>query len=174
MFYSIDPLQSGWGNVGLYNLKTAGFQSILRFSEDYSYNVLPGLLKQGVRLDFAYLDSTKIYDVLMVDAFFLSLLLRDGGILVLDDCLFPGVSRVARYLTKIPNLKVHSAIGKVGCSLTRRIAHSLSKMFPKRVAVRIFNDETINLSRDLGIHAHCVAFQRVGPDLRGWDWYESF
>jgi predicted O-methyltransferase YrrM len=172
VFYSIDPKQDAWKNVGLRNLEVAGFRSLVRFYRDASHNVLPKLLAEGVRLDFAYVDSTKIFDVLLVDTYYLSLLLREGGVLVLDDCILPSVRRLARYVSKLPHWKVYDSFGRFDSRFTVALLSRLSKPLPHRD--RIISDELVTPASELGIHAHCVAFQKTGEDARPWDWYEPF
>jgi len=113
----IDPFQEDWDDIGILNLQRAGFLPAVKFYREPSYRVLPRLSAQGVKADLAYIDSSKIFDVLLVDAFFLHTILRLGGLLVLDDCYYPGIRKLARLLGRNPGWKVHSAFEPSKASL---------------------------------------------------------
>jgi len=64
-----DP-NSGWEGVGLENLKRAGYEGIVEFHEERSHECLPALLKNGVKIDFAFVDGGHTFDYVMVDFFY--------------------------------------------------------------------------------------------------------
>jgi predicted O-methyltransferase YrrM len=167
---SIDPLQtSAWNNIGVLNLQRAGFGQMLQFHEAPSFEVLPELLRQGRRIDFAYIDSVKVFDFLLVDAFYLTRLLEIGGTMVFDDCDWPGVRKLVRYLTLMPHLEVTASFNRAPSSLVRRIVSKLAAATPARS--RIFSPELAESNEDLGIAWSCVAFTKRAEDSRSWDWF---
>ena len=85
----IDPMQGDWGNIGLLNIERAGFLEKVSFERKFSDQVIPKLYYENYQIQFAYIDSTKVLDVLMTDVYFINKILDVGGILVLDDCGFP-------------------------------------------------------------------------------------
>ncbi|HVF40549.1 MAG TPA: class I SAM-dependent methyltransferase [Gemmatimonadaceae bacterium] len=166
---SIDPFQDAhWQNIGLLNLQRAGFFSMVEFHQRASHEVLPDLLSAGRRIDFAYVDTTKIFDVVMVDAFFLLRLLKVGGLIVFDDCVWPGIRQLVRYLSSLPHVRVHATHGEYRESRGRRIASAVTKVVPLRQ--RVFRQEIIATDEALGIDASCVAFIKIAEDDRQWDW----
>ncbi len=166
---SIDPFQQAhWSNIGRLNVERAGYAGIVEFHQAMSHDVLPVLLKEGRRIDFAYVDTSKIFDVVLVDAFFITRLLEVGGVVVFDDCSWPGVRAMVRYLASWPHLEVFATHGEERLPPARRIASSLGKLVPFRD--RIFRPEVIRTDKDLGIAAPCVAFRKVAEDERPWDW----
>lgn len=170
--YVIDPLQADWHDIGLLNLEKAGFFSKVEFFRDYSYAVLPKLLADGLKADFAYADTTKVFDILMVDVFYLHKILRVGGILVLDDCNFPGIRKLARFLCRHPGWKLHSSFEAYQTSSLKKILSKLCKNI--RWKEKLFSPDLLELDLDLGIHAHCLAFEKVCEDERDWAWFNNF
>ena len=58
---SMDPWEKQcWHDIGLLNLERAGYSSFVEFHPEYSHFVLPQLLANGERLDFAYVDTVKV------------------------------------------------------------------------------------------------------------------
>lgn len=53
--YAIDPFQDQFDNLGLKNIKTFKLDKYLKFENDFSHNVLPRLLKDGVKIDLLLL-----------------------------------------------------------------------------------------------------------------------
>jgi predicted O-methyltransferase YrrM len=171
-FISIDPYQSDWNDIGLFNLKKCGFDRFTEFHRDFSHNVLPKLLVSGLRIDFAYVDTCKIFDVVLLDAVYLTRLLKVGGMLVFDDCDRPGIKRMARYIAKWPHLRVAARHGEVAAGLKRRSLSRLARMLPSRE--RIFRDDLLFLDEAYGVNAGCVAFEKLDEDTRKWDWNVAF
>jgi predicted O-methyltransferase YrrM len=170
---SIDPFQiSGYLGIGLQHLESAGCRDQVEFHERFSHQVLPELLAAGVKLDFAYVDSTKLFDVLLVDVYYLSRMLRVGGILVLDDCVYPSVGKLARFISKWPHFRVVGAHGEIPLGWPRRAAAALAKRVPR--GERLFAESVVNLGSSLGINGRCVAFEKLGEDERSWQWHAEF
>ena len=171
-FISVDPFQSYWKDIGLLNLKRGGYDTFTEFHRDFSYNVLPKLLDSGLRIDFAYVDTSKVFDVVLLDAVYLTRLLKVGGIIVFDDCTWPGVKRMARYVAKWPHLKIVGRHGELNTGRKLRLVSKFAKMLPQNQ--KIFRDDLLSLDEDCGINAHCIAFEKVAEDSRGWDWNSDF
>jgi predicted O-methyltransferase YrrM len=171
-FISVDPFQSEWHEIGLLNLERAGYSPFVEFHRDISHNVLPSLLAAGERIDFAYVDTSKIFDVVLVDAYYLSRLLRVGGMLVFDDCTFPGLRKMARYISKWPHFEVAYKHNAYEISPKRRALSRPVKMLPGRAA--LFTDALLEPEEELGINAQCIAFRKIGEDDRNWDWSCNF
>jgi predicted O-methyltransferase YrrM len=115
-------------------IQTANYASAVSFFEAYSYEVLPGLLAEGKQIDFAYIDSTKQFDWLLVDFFYIDKMLTTGGVLVFDDVNFPGIRKLIRLIAQFPNYKVYDVYPKRG--LFRELLSSLN-IFLNRKNIRI-------------------------------------
>jgi predicted O-methyltransferase YrrM len=96
---AIDPNQhdSEWCGIGLRHVRLAGFADIVDFRELPSHQALPDLEREGVRIDFAFVDGWHTFDYVMVDLFLIDRLLRVGGVVVVDDADWPGVIKACRY-----------------------------------------------------------------------------
>jgi predicted O-methyltransferase YrrM len=173
-FISIDPMQKDWHDIGLLNLQRAGYGKFVEFNREYSHAVLPRLLAKGERIDFAYVDTSKVFDVVLIDAYYLTRLLKIGGLLVFDDCSWPGVRRMARYIAKWPHLEVADRhfFYKRKFSVLRRLLSKAIHGVPKKEM--IFTDSLITLDQKLRTDAHCIAFRKIAEDTRNWDWYRDF
>lgn len=169
---SIDPYQSAWQEIGLLNLKRAGYREFVEFHREPSHAVLPRLLAAGERIDFAYVDTSKVFDVLLVDAYYLTRLLRVGGIVAFDDCMQPGLRKLVRFMTRWPHLTVAGKHNVYHSSLKRRTLSRLMQMVPQKE--KIFSDLRLVLDEELGTNANCVAFQKTAEDERPWDWFCDF
>ena len=98
---AVDPFQSSqWASIGVTNLLSAGLSNKERFTlvEKESFRALPALVDEGRVVDMILLDGMHTFDYTLVDFFYADLLLRDGGILVLDDLQMPSVQRVKNYI----------------------------------------------------------------------------
>ncbi|MCX6935856.1 MAG: class I SAM-dependent methyltransferase [Verrucomicrobia bacterium] len=170
--YVMDPMQDDWRNIGLLNIKRGGYEKVCRYYRDYSFNVLPELLKTKVQADFAYIDSTKIFDILLVDVFLIHKILRVGGVLALDDCSFPGIRKLARLINRHPGWKLYQTFGPRPTSLKKRLLSKLCNRLPRKA--QIFASNLLDLDSVLGLEADCIAFQKISEDTRHWSWHAEF
>lgn len=96
----IDPLQEdGWGGVGLFTARRAGFGDLIEFVGKPSHVALPALVARDQRVGFALIDGWHTFDYVMVDFFYVDLLLTVGGIVMFDDTRsYPAIRKIARYV----------------------------------------------------------------------------
>lgn len=94
----IDPHQSTyWNHAGVRHLAEAGFAELIDLREEESHRVLPQLEREGVRVDLAFIDGWHTFDFAFVDLFYIDKLLREQGVVVLDDADWPSIRAVIRY-----------------------------------------------------------------------------
>ena len=111
MHISIDPFQTkphvgvpenekGWDGLGVFNVYQTGLYPMMRLVEEKSHVALPKLLEQYGEgsFDVIFIDGMHLYDYTLVDAFYAALLLKKGGMMVIDDVRHPSVKEVAWYL----------------------------------------------------------------------------
>jgi predicted O-methyltransferase YrrM len=170
--YVIDPYQESWKDVGLKNVNEAGYASLIDFYRAHSFEVLPRLLGDGVKIDFAYIDTTKLFDHVLVDVFYVYRLLRIGGIFVMDDCTFPALRKVARLMAQHPGLRVHGSFpASTARPALQTVARALRRV-PK--AGSLLSSRLLVTDAELGVNAHCIAFEKVSEDHRLSDWFRDF
>ncbi len=83
--YVISPFQPEYDNIGFENLKKIGLDRYLKFENGFSHNVLPTLLKEGKRFDFAFIDGSHLFDFAFIDFYYIDLLLNHNGYVLLHD-----------------------------------------------------------------------------------------
>jgi predicted O-methyltransferase YrrM len=95
----MDPFQSStFHDAGRRAIREAGVEAMVDFHPDYSEYLLPRLLQEGRRFDFAFIDGNHRFDHVFVDLFYINRLLRPSGVLVLDDCFSDSVHFACRFL----------------------------------------------------------------------------
>ncbi|MFH1358795.1 MAG: class I SAM-dependent methyltransferase [archaeon] len=95
----IDPCQkSNFMGIGIKNLKKLKLDKYINFFQDHSHNVLPGLYKKGIKIDFAFIDGGHKFDEIFVDFFYIDLLLDDKGYVLFDDIWMPSISSVVSWI----------------------------------------------------------------------------
>ena len=98
---AMDPHQSGgFSGIGLDLIDEAGVRDRLEFYEGPSEIVLPRLLDQGRRFDFAFVDGNHRFDAVFVDLVTLGRLLRGGAVIFLDDYQLPSVRKAVGFCTR--------------------------------------------------------------------------
>lgn len=164
--------RSFWDSVGLELVAQAGYSDSVEYFEDFSYAVLPKLLDEGRKFDFAYIDSTKLFDWLLVDFFFLDKLLKINGIIVFDDVSHLGIRKLLRYIAQLPGYRVYSTSPE-NQSLHVKIKFlTFLKFLPK--SKLFLKSNLLNTDSDMGINTHCVAIRKVADDQREYDWHMDF
>jgi predicted O-methyltransferase YrrM len=161
---------SHWQGAGLDLLKRAGYE--VEFHEHFCYTVLPKLLEQGRRFDFAYIDSTKQMDWLLVDFFFLDKLLEVNGMIVFDDVMFPGIRKLVRYISQFPNYIVEKAFPENYKPSASRQLSSLLRFIP--ASRKLIKSEIVRSDHSMGINTSVIALRKIGEDTRNWDWHKDF
>jgi predicted O-methyltransferase YrrM len=168
----MDPFQRDWKYIGLKNIKESGNSNIVEFHEDFSDKVLPKLYFKGINIQFAYIDSTKVFDVLMVDLYYLTKILDIGGIIVFDDCQFPGIKKLCRFLMAHPSFKKYRTYKKVVENRNRLRLSNIAKLIPYKN--KIFSQDILHTDTELGLNYHCISFKKTSDDNRDWKWHELF
>jgi predicted O-methyltransferase YrrM len=96
---SIDPKQTSYfKGCGRLAVTRAGFSDRHELIEEYDYNALPRLLASGVKCGFAYVDGWHTFDYALLDWWYLDKMLAVNGVVAFNDCGFPAVDKVIRFL----------------------------------------------------------------------------
>ena len=163
-----------WGPAAMHNIKKEGLASYIDIKKDYSDKILTQLFHEDHRIQYAYIDTTKRFDVVMQDFYFIDKIMDTGGVVILDDCggRWPGIQRVARYIHTLPHYKFVRGHNKRAYSLKLRIAHGVCSLLMKAVPfkARLFPGTNFKTDRQLGLDFACIAFRKTGNDQRSWDW----
>jgi predicted O-methyltransferase YrrM len=85
--------------VGLQILVEAGVRDLVEFYAEESQIVLPRLLAEGREFDFAFLDGNHRFEGVFLDLIYSGRLLKEGGVVFVDDAQLPGVQRAIGFCT---------------------------------------------------------------------------
>jgi predicted O-methyltransferase YrrM len=180
--YIVDPNQRRqWHGVGLLNLKRSGLDGQVELMEEPSFLALPELVRRGVRVDFAFIDGYHTFDHVLLDVFFVDLLLNVGGIVALDDLDYPSIAKVSRYIATNRAYRVmrtSSEIGRRDKALRipmRRTVDAVGWTMGK-LARPFIKPEYVTTDASLGLNteASLVAFEKQADDSRRWDYHRPF
>jgi predicted O-methyltransferase YrrM len=98
--HAMDPLQHEYRDLGLLNVERLGLSGRLVFHREYSHAVLPRLLAEGLRVDFAFIDGGHRFDEIFLDVYYAELLLDQGGHVVLHDAWMRSTATVASWIRR--------------------------------------------------------------------------
>lgn len=172
----MDPFQHEWNSIGLLNIERSGYKDHVKFYADRSTAVLPRLQSENIQIQFAYIDSTKVFDHLLVDVHYITAMMDNGGILVLDDCDFPGIRLLARFLAHHPSFEVFRGFSPDPVTMKSRIADGVVDSWLRLMPLRKRKLSRLDVDSDstLGVNFKCVAFRKVMDDTRPWNWHHAF
>jgi predicted O-methyltransferase YrrM len=180
-------MRVGFDGLGLLNLERAGYAGLIEFHGEPSFRGLPALEQKGQRVDFAFVDGWHTFDYAMIDFFYIDRLLNVGGLLVLDDTIYPALQKLARYIASHRCYTVVDHGASLVPTRNRRMfdaATAFLRWCPIRpIAERFFKPEVLTLDASLGLApAHFVAFRKTAEDVLGdgskgsrrWDQHLDF
>ena len=96
-FESLPGHRTRYHGVGLEILEDAGVRDFVEFHAERSEIVLPRLLAEGRRFDVAFIDANHRFEGVFLDLFYSGRLLKEGGIVFVDDTQFEGVRRAVNF-----------------------------------------------------------------------------
>lgn len=173
----IEP-DSYWGTAAVHNIEKEGLIKYLNIQKAYSDKILTQLFLENYKIQYAYIDTTKQFDVVLQDFYFINKILEVGGVVILDDCggVWPGVQRVARFINTLPNYRVLACHNKIKSTNRKSIAKYLLSFLINRLPFKKKIYPTINFKTDeeLGLDYSCIAFKKAGEDNRSWNWDKTF
>ncbi len=106
---SIDPFQkSQWDNQALKFIKHLGYDKNHSLIEKKSHVALPEMLEKYGEdsFDFCFIDGDHKFDVTLLDFYYSSLMIKIGGMIIIDDALHAGVNKCIKFIdTNMSNFK---------------------------------------------------------------------
>jgi predicted O-methyltransferase YrrM len=93
----LDPYSDAWSNIGWHVIQEAGLAPYTTLVTERSQLYLPRLAAQGFVADAAFVDGSHHFHDVFVDLYFLRMLVRPGGMIILDDLGSRPVATAARY-----------------------------------------------------------------------------
>ena len=97
---ALDPNQTWrFADCGLQLIEEAGLGKLVEFHSEASEIALPRFLADGRRFDLAFVDGNHRFDGVFLDLIYLGRLVREGGIIFIDDFQLPAVAKAASFCT---------------------------------------------------------------------------
>jgi predicted O-methyltransferase YrrM len=98
---AVDPFQrESWNGAGLRTLREAGVEDLVEVIEEESQLALPRLVSHGREFDFAFVDGDHRFEGVFLDLYFMTRLVKPGGLVVVDDMWMPAVRTAVAYVEK--------------------------------------------------------------------------
>jgi predicted O-methyltransferase YrrM len=98
---AIDPFQAeSWNGAGLRTLREAGVEEHVEVIEEESQLALPRLVAEGREFDLAFVDGDHRFEGVFLDLYFMTRLVRPGGLVLVDDMWMPAVRTAVAYVER--------------------------------------------------------------------------
>jgi predicted O-methyltransferase YrrM len=159
----IDAFQTSvWNGIGMHNVRAAGFGQLVQLREQLSEDALPLLSQEGTKVDFAFIDGTHSFDQKMVDFFYVDRILNVGGIIAFDDCNWPSIRQVCRFIATNRPYRVVGATAGGGMPGIRGNSIRWAARHYDNVR-QIVKPKFFRPDEEFGIppHSRCVAFEKL-------------
>jgi predicted O-methyltransferase YrrM len=168
----IDPFQEkNYKNIGITNLKKAGFD-FFTLIEEKSEIAMPKLLQSNPdSIDLIFIDGFHSFDQVLLDFYYANRLLREGGIIVFDDCTYPSVAKVLSYILKYPAYKFYAQMSET--IFLKKVVHSIINLFPDSF-YSLFLPVVLKNFAERARYTSMVAIQKINSDTRDYKWFRNF
>jgi predicted O-methyltransferase YrrM len=95
---AIDPGQEGFDYAGVEIVSRIGLQANFHFYDGPSDLILPKLAESGERFDLIYIDGYHIFENVFVDMYYSLKILKNGGVILFDDCVDKHIKKVIGFM----------------------------------------------------------------------------
>jgi predicted O-methyltransferase YrrM len=164
-----------WGPAAMHNISKEGLDKYIDIRNDLSDKVLPSMYLQNERIQFAYVDTTKVFDVVLQDFYFIDKILDVGGVIILDDASMGGVEKVVRFINTLQHYEIMEKFEEVQLSKKYRLLQKVTELILFLTPLkRQLSIHSLKTSRGLGLGYRCIAFKKTANDARPWDWDRPF
>jgi predicted O-methyltransferase YrrM len=118
---TIDPFQrEHYGNAGLLAIRNTGCGELVTFLAEESQAVLPRLLSDGQRFDFAYIDGDHRFESVFLDLYYTHHLIPAGGTVVVDDAWLQAVRLTVSFFERNLGYELRDGVMPGGFAWRRR------------------------------------------------------
>lgn len=153
------------------------FSGEIEFIEACSNEVLPDMLFQDRRIDFALISGLRPFDYTLVDAFYLDKMLDPGGVILFDFTDKPAVQKTCRFiLNNLPyeiydRLPVNSFRAKVDKLVRRQLYRFplVNERFNQLIRPEAFDSDVADIT-----HNQMIALRKLDDDQRTTSFHMPF
>ena len=170
--YVIDPFQRNYGYCGESMIARAGLSALHTFLERYPEEVIPNL----PRLQFAFIDSSHLFDLTILEFALIDKKLDVGGIIAFHDLWMPSIQAAVRYILANRGYQILRDVSPdvKKLSLQQRFRQFVGQCLGRfRVADRIFSANVLKPWCTLGTH-NLMFLKKVSDDQRDWRFHRRF
>jgi predicted O-methyltransferase YrrM len=173
MHHIIDPFQANYGDAGLAMVDRAGFSALMKFHRNHATDVLPGV----ARLDFAFIDSSHLFDLTLEEFVLVDKKLKVGGIIGFHDMWMPSLKKVIRYILANRSYRIRHDFFREppGLPSLKERFKSLAGRLLERLPAgdRIFSQEILHPWHEFRLQ-NLVLLEKTEQDQRDWQWHRLF
>ena len=155
--FIIDAYQEHFHDAGWNTIIAAGVADVCSLLRERSQLALPRLMTDGLVADAAFVDGSHTFHNVFVDLFFLSEIVRPGGLVVLDDHYWPSVATAARYFEHNTGWQAVSPGQETRLQRLPRAESQGRTELRGLPTIRARLDDVTNLSPNAGGKARCDA-----------------
>jgi predicted O-methyltransferase YrrM len=167
---AIDPFQqTDWHGAGLALLNRAGLSELVDWREAYSHQALADLERSGVRVQFAFIVGSHLFDYVLTDFLGVDRILDIGGLIAFDDSDWSAVTAVIRFVLAnrhyeiaYPGVVIEPA--PYAPTISSRILRAATRIVPK--LANKLRPDFLAPSHEAGIRGRCVVLRKLGHDDR--------
>jgi predicted O-methyltransferase YrrM len=170
--YVIDPFQRNYANCGEAMIALAGLADRHTFLERFPEEAIPQL----PRLQFAFIDSSHLFDFTIMEFVLVDKKLDVGGIVALHDLWMPSIQAVVRFIRTNRAYQICRDFSAEIPALTlRQRSNELVSRFLKKVpgTGRVRNPSVLDPWSTLRLN-NLVFLQKVQDDSRDWRFHRPF
>jgi len=171
--HAVDPYQTSYAaGMGKRNVSKAGLSHRLRLFETFPENAFPHL----PRVQFAFIDSSHLFDLTMLDFVLVDRVLESGSVLAVHDTWMAAIQKVIRFIlvnreyvvfrssaTPSSRLSLRSQLVQI----LRRICASLPR------SEQIFAPEFLTPWHSYNF-SNIASLKKLGNDQRDWRSFHRF
>lgn len=162
----IDPFQDRYHNAGLHLAERAGLSHRMKFYQAFPEAVTAGL----PRIDFAFIDSSHLFDHTLLDFLLTDKKLNVGGLIGFHDLWMPSLQKLIRFILKNRAYRLYTPQNKKSLSVRKFISHCL-RALPK--SEKIFSQDILDPWQCYGL-PNMVFIQKQSEDEREWTHFVEF
>jgi predicted O-methyltransferase YrrM len=170
--YIIDPFQRNYANCGEAMITLAGLADRHTFLEQFSEEAVPQL----PRLQFAFIDSSHLFDFTMMEFVLIDKKLDVGGIIALHDLWMPSIQAVVRFIQANRAYQIcRDFSSAIPAPTLRQRSTALVSRFLKKVpgTRRVLNPSVLDPWSTFRL-SNLVFLKKVQDDSRDWRFHRQF